>query len=60
MRLTFSVRNSKKMRRCRSQVENSYNRIAKLKQGLFEKIYWRSKADQLEKRLARMNPPTDR
>ena len=38
----------------RSQVENSYNRIIKLKQG-FLKGFTGIKADQLEKRLARMN-----
>ena len=38
----------------RSQVENSYNRITKLKQG-FLKGFTGIKADQLEKRLARIN-----
>jgi len=38
----------------RSQVENSYNRITKLKQG-FLKGFNGIKADQLEKRLARIN-----
>jgi beta-N-acetylhexosaminidase len=38
----------------RSQVENSYSRIVKLKQG-FLKGFTGIKADELEKRLARMN-----
>lgn len=38
----------------RAQVENSYNRITKLKQGRLKK-FTGIKADQLEKRLARMN-----
>jgi beta-N-acetylhexosaminidase len=38
----------------RAQVENSYNRITKLKQG-FLKGFTGVKADQLEKRLARLN-----
>jgi beta-N-acetylhexosaminidase len=40
--------------RVRSQVENSYNRIIKLKQGRLTK-FTGIKADQLEKRLTRMN-----
>jgi beta-N-acetylhexosaminidase len=38
----------------RSQVENSYNRIIKLKQGCLKK-FTGIRADQLEKRLVRMN-----
>jgi beta-N-acetylhexosaminidase len=38
----------------RSQVENSYNRIIKLKQSCFKK-FTGVRADQLEKRLTRMN-----
>jgi beta-glucosidase-like glycosyl hydrolase len=38
----------------RAQVENSYNRIIKLKQRCLKKFAG-IKADQLEKRLARMN-----
>jgi beta-N-acetylhexosaminidase len=40
--------------RVRSQVENSYNRIIKLKQGRLTK-FTGIKADRLEKRLTRMN-----